>query len=118
MRQFQSTRGRGVDAVFSVCKARKNPYFNLVEPDDTGALKMSKSAGDKVVSRQQAPPVYEHVASIYVLDASYVRRADHLLDGHTEGYDIGQEKSLDVDSTFDWDLVEFFMHQKKRRAQA
>jgi len=30
------------DMVMSVCDARKNPYFNLVEPDETGALHVSK----------------------------------------------------------------------------
>ena len=29
------------DMVMSVCEARKNPYFNLVEPDETGALHVS-----------------------------------------------------------------------------
>ena len=41
IRQFRSGRARGVDAVFTICEARKNPYFNLVEPDTAGALRMS-----------------------------------------------------------------------------
>jgi CMP-N,N'-diacetyllegionaminic acid synthase len=40
--QFRAARRRGVDAVFTVCRARRNPYFNLVEPDASGALRMSK----------------------------------------------------------------------------
>ncbi|MEK9643945.1 MAG: acylneuraminate cytidylyltransferase family protein [Alphaproteobacteria bacterium] len=108
--QFRAGRERGVDAVFSTCEARKNPYFNLVEPDAAGALKMSKSLGDTVVARQAAPPVFEHVASLYVLAPDYLRRANHLLDGHAEGYDIGQEKSFDVDSEFDFRIVEMLMN--------
>jgi CMP-N-acetylneuraminic acid synthetase len=110
--QFQAARPRGVDAVFSVCKARKNPYFNLVEPDAFGALKVSKPLPGKVLARQAAPPVYEHVASIYVLAADYLRRAGHLLDGFTEGYDIGESKSLDIDSEFDFQLVEYLMKRR------
>lgn len=116
--QFQRDRSRGVDAVFTVCAARKNPYFNLVEPDASGALRMSKISSTPVVARQAAPPVYEHVASIYVLAAGYVRAARHLLDGHAEGYDIGQEKSFDVDSEFDFDLVEFLMRRRFSRTQS
>lgn len=111
--QFLNLRKQGGDAVFSVCQARKNPYFNLVEPDVSGALKMCKSLPEKVVCRQQAPPVYEHVASIYVLDPGFIRRSNHLLDGHAEGYDIGQHKSLDIDSEFDFRLVEFLMRQNQ-----
>jgi CMP-N-acetylneuraminic acid synthetase len=110
--QFRQSRGRGVDAVFSVCVARKNPYFNLVEPDSDGAMKVSKPLPGKVLGRQAAPPVFEHVASIYVLAPSYLETASHLLDGHAEGYDIGETKSLDVDSEFDFKLIEFLMKEK------
>jgi CMP-N-acetylneuraminic acid synthetase len=110
--QFRNGRARGVDAVFTVCEARKNPYFNLVEPDAQGALRMSKSLGATVVARQAAPPVFEHVASVYVIDPDYIRRANHLLDGYAEGYDIGQSKSFDVDSEFDFRIIEMLMRDK------
>ena len=110
--QFRESRGRGVDAVFSVCEARKTPYFNMVEADATGALRMCKSVGTTVVARQAAPRVFEHVASIYVLAPDYLRRSNCLLDGHAEGYDIGVEKSFDIDSELDWEIVEFLMNKK------
>lgn len=112
IRQFREGEKRGVDAVFTICKARKNPYFNVVESDSTGALRMSKSLGATVVARQAAPPVFEHVASIYVLAPEYIRRANHLLDGHAEGYDIGQAKSFDIDSEFDFRIIEMLMREK------
>jgi CMP-N-acetylneuraminic acid synthetase len=110
--QFRSSRDRGVDAVFTVCDARKNPYFNLVEPDASGALRVSKPLAGKVLGRQSAPQVFEHVASIYVLDPAYVRRASHLLDGHTEGYLIDESKRFDVDSEVDFEIVECLMRRK------
>ncbi len=110
--QFRKRRTEGVEGIFSICPARKNPYFNLLEVDASGALKVSKELPDTVVRRQDAPAVYEHVASIYVLAPEYIRRVGYLLDGHTEGYDIGIEKSLDVDSEFDFLLIEFLMNRK------
>lgn len=101
-----------VDAVFTVCDARKNPYFNLVEPDSEGHLKISKKLDKAVVCRQAAPPVYEHVASIYALSTAYLRKGTGLLSGNTIGYDIGVEKSLDLDSAFDKRLIEFLMLEK------
>lgn len=112
MAQFRALRQMGVDGVFSVCTARKNPYFNLLEAEHTGALKICKKLASTIVRRQDAPPVYEHVASIYVLSPAYIRSASYLLDGHTEGYDIGSEKSLDVDSDFDFLLIEYLMKRK------
>lgn len=116
--QFRTARSRGVDAVFSVCKARKNPYFNLVEQDAQGALKVSKPLPGKVLARQAAPAVFEHVASIYVLAPNYLRSAHHLLDGFAEGYDIGEAKSLDVDSEFDFELIEYLMKRKYQPGSA
>lgn len=99
------------DAVFSVCEARKNPYFNMLETDN-GFLRICKPLPDPVVRRQDAPKVYEHVASIYVLSPDYLRRGSGLLSGRTQGYDIGQAKSLDVDSEFDFELIEYLIAKR------
>lgn len=104
-------RRSNVDAVFSVCEARKNPYFNMLEIVD-GCQRICKSLSRPIVRRQDAPVVYEHVASIYILDPGYLRRGTGLLSGRTHGYDIGASKSLDVDSEFDFELIEYLM--KKR----
>ena len=107
--QFQRA---GVDAVFSVCEARKNPYFNMLEEVD-GRLAICKALPRPIVRRQDAPKVYEHVASIYVLSPAYLRRGTGLLSGQTKGYDIGPEKSHDVDSQLDFELIEFLLKKRK-----
>lgn len=104
-------RASSVDAVFSVCEARKNPYFNMLEVLD-GCQRMCKTLPNPVIRRQDAPKVYEHVASIYVLSPEYLRRGTGLLFGCTQGYDIGASKSLDVDSQFDFELIEFLMRKR------
>jgi CMP-N,N'-diacetyllegionaminic acid synthase len=112
--QYRSLResGRAVDAVFTVAAARRNPYFNLVEPDGEGALRMSKTAGPTVLSRQKAPPVFEHVAGVYVLDAEYVRRAGHLLEGRAFGYEVPDTKAMDVDNELDFEVIEFLLRRR------
>jgi CMP-N,N'-diacetyllegionaminic acid synthase len=104
-------RASSVDAVFSVCEARKNPYFNLLEIED-GRLKICKPLPKPIIRRQDAPKVYEHVAGVYVLSPNFIRTGTGLLSGRAIGYDIGSEKSLDVDSQFDFELIEYLM--KKR----
>jgi CMP-N-acetylneuraminic acid synthetase len=84
----------------------------MLETDPYGALKICKKLPAAIVRRQDAPPVYEHVASIYVMSPDYIRSASYLLDGHLEGYDIGCEKSSDVDSEFDFLLIEYLMKRK------
>lgn len=114
-RAIAQFRSSDVDAVFSVCEARKNPYFNMLEVDD-GYLRICKALPKPIVRRQDAPRVYEHVASIYVLSPDYLRRGTGLLSGRTHGYDIGTAKSPDIDSEFDFEFVEYLM--KKRLGMA
>lgn len=105
--------GRDPDAVFTVSEARRNPYFNLVEPDAEGALKMSKHLGEgTVLARQRAPAVFEHVAGTYVLDTRYVKSAGHLLEGRAFGYQIPSERAFDIDSELDFTIIEFLLKRQ------
>lgn len=108
IQQFKTSK---VDAVFSVCEARKNPYFNMIEVEN-GCQRICKPLPGPIIRRQDAPKVYEHVASIYVLSPEYIRRGTGLLSGCTQGYDIGAAKSLDIDCEFDFELVEYLMAKK------
>ena len=100
------------DMVMSCCEARKNPYFNLVEPDETGALHVSKPLPGGVVARQQAPAVYEHAASTYVVAPDYLRRASSLFEGRVIPYMMAPETCVDIDSPFDFRLVDFLMGEQ------
>ena len=115
LQQFRKLHqsGHNPDAVFTVSEARRNPYFNLVEPDKDGVLKMSKSLGNgTVLARQHAPTVLEHVAGAYVLTASYLRSANHLLDGRAFGYQIPPERAFDIDSELDFSIIEFLLKRQ------
>jgi N-acylneuraminate cytidylyltransferase len=101
------------DMVMSCCEARKNPYFNLVEPDPSGALHLSKSLPIGVVARQQAPIVYEHAASTYVVSPAYLKRSDGLWEGRVIPYLMPPDRCVDIDSPLDFRLVEFLMQEAK-----
>lgn len=100
------------DMVMSCCEARKNPYFNLVEPDATGALHVSKPLPGGVVARQQAPVVYEHAASTYVVAPDYLRRSDSLWGGRVIPYLMPSERCVDIDSSLDFEWVEFLLRKR------
>ena len=100
------------DLVMSCCEARKNPYFNLVEPDENGALHVSKSFAGGVVARQAAPIVYEHAASTYVLKPSYLKHAKSLFSGRVIPYMMDAERCVDIDSPFDFKVVEFLLKSR------
>lgn len=105
-------RAQHPDMVMSCCEARKNPYFNLVEPDETGALHVSKPLPGGVVARQQAPTVYEHAASTYVVAPSYLKSAKSLFEGRVIPFLMPPERCLDIDSEFDFKLVDFLLQER------
>lgn len=96
------------DGVVTICKAKKNPYFNIVEKSKTNILKISKKIKKKVLSRQQAPKAFDIVANIYCLKAEYLKKSDHLLKGNILGYELKQNKSFDIDSKYDLEIVKMF----------
>jgi CMP-N,N'-diacetyllegionaminic acid synthase len=52
--------------LFSVSKANRNPYFNMVEEGENGFYRLIKTASnDGVLSRQFAPEVFDLNASFY-----------------------------------------------------
>lgn len=100
------------DMVMSVCEARKNPYFNLVEPDATGALHVSKQLPGGVWARQDAPTVYEHVGLVYVVAPDYLRSAKTIYEGRVIPYPMPSDRCHDIDTPYDFRLVEFLLQEQ------
>ncbi|WP_103333941.1 cytidylyltransferase domain-containing protein [Pseudotabrizicola formosa] len=100
------------DMVMSVCEARKNPYFNLVEPDATGALQVSKPLPGGVWARQDAPVVYEHVGVVYVVAPDYLRRAKTIYEGRVVAFVLPSDRCHDIDTPYDFRLVEFLLTEQ------
>ncbi|MCB2128494.1 MAG: acylneuraminate cytidylyltransferase family protein [Rhodobacteraceae bacterium] len=103
---FQAERP---DMVMSCSISRKNPYFNIVEADASGALHVSKPLPNNVVARQQAPMVYDHVGVVYAVAPDYLRRARALFEGRVIPFVVPNERSLDIDSPLDWEIVEILL---------
>tara|TARA_B110000008_G_scaffold279038_1_gene324633 strand:- start:1636 stop:2328 length:693 start_codon:yes stop_codon:yes gene_type:complete len=95
-----------MDIAIAITESRKNPYFNLMEYSDDGFLEISKGSG-QVFSRQSAPEVYEHVSSIYVISKEYLIEGNNLYEARIKGHKIPYERSLDIDTPLDWEIVNY-----------
>lgn len=104
------------DAVnlFSVCLARKNPYFNMVELDERGYARLSKNLENPVFRMQDTPMVYEMNASIYVYWTKYLLDMDSVINEGSIIYEMPDERSIDIDSEVDFRMVEFFINKQKK----
>ncbi len=95
------------DAVVSIANSRKNPYFNMVEYNNYQYLEISKKEKNWPSRRQDAPKVYDQVASIYCMNANFVKKNNFLYQGNIKGYLLRDFQAFDVDNQLDFDLVKY-----------
>lgn len=97
---------------FSVTPAYKNPYMNMVEPTAAGFVKVVKRPAKPILRRQDAPVVYEVVASIYAIRRQYLEKITHFPTKHNAYYVMPEERALDIDSQLDFDIIELLLNRR------
>lgn len=95
--------------VITGCTAHRSPYFNLVEETAAGFIELSKP-GTGIVRRQDSPRCFDCNASIYVWPRSIFFQSDNVLMAKTKLYEMPPERSWDIDSEFDFQIVKHLMH--------
>lgn len=104
---------KNFDGIFTIVNAKKNPYFNLVEQNKFGHLKISKNLKNKIVRRQDAPKVYEHVANTYVLKPDFISKTRSFMTGNLFGHVVKEKFSWDIDNNFDFKVAEYLLGENK-----
>ena len=100
----------GCDNVITGSEAHRSPYFNLVEMGRDGFVSLSKPVGG-LVRRQDSPKCYDCNASIYVWPRETFFVAAFAIMPRTKLYEMPRERSLDIDSELDFEIVEFLMRR-------
>jgi len=103
---------RSVSNVITGTPAHRSPYFNLVELGEEGVVALSKTLPKPVARRQDAPKCFDMNASIYVWKRDALFENAVLFKRDTLLYVMPQERSVDIDSEMDFQIVEFFMRQR------
>ena len=96
--------------IITGCPARKSPYFNMVELDDSRVARLSKPTNISIYRRQDAPQVFEMNASIYVWRRDSLFENESIWQPTTRLYIMPQERSIDIDSRVDFELVTLLMN--------
>ena len=102
----------GTGNVITGAPAHRSPYFNLVEADETGAVRQAKPLPRAALRRQDAPVCYDMNASIYVWRHDRFMREPYVFDAGTRLYVMPPERSLDIDDELDFAIVEFLMQRR------
>lgn len=98
--------------LITAAPARRSPYFNLVEQGDDGFVKLSKPLDTSIVRRQDAPKSFDMNASIYVWNRETFFNANKLFTDHTILYVMPEERSQDIDSELDFEIVKLIAEKR------
>lgn len=106
---------RGVGNVITGTPSRRSPYFNMVEIGDDGAPRLVKALPNSVHRRQDAPACFDMNASIYAWTRDALFTEGPLMNDQTRLFVMPEERSLDIDSALDFQIVEMLMTRSERK---
>ncbi len=97
-----------VDLVITMSEARRNPWFNMVIKDKGGKLRLIGESSE-IFHRQKAPICFDISTVAYAALPNYVLRSDNMWSGNVNGIVIPQERSIDIDNEFDFNLAKILI---------
>ena len=103
-----------VDVVIGVTPAHRNPYFNMVSIDNDNHVHVIGGQAGKIIRRQDAPEVFDITTIVYVAKTEYILKCGSLFSGSVGAILIPNERAIDIDSQFDFDIAEHLMKAIKK----
>jgi N-acylneuraminate cytidylyltransferase len=101
------------DLVLTVTPARRHPMFNMVTIDEEGLVRIASPSATPIHRRQEAPPMFDVCTVAYAATPTFVLGEEELLSGRTRAILVPPERSVDIDTEFDFLLAEFIAHHQK-----
>lgn len=102
----------GAEVVITTMPSRRSPYFNLVELNEDGFVRLSKPPEKRILRRQDAPQCFDMNASIYVWRHDAMFAYDNIFEAATRLYVMPEERSIDIDSELDFRFVEYVLQTR------
>ena len=97
--------------IFSVSPANRNPYFNMVEEQESGYFTLSKKGN--FLTRQSAPKVYDMNASFYIFRKSFFEKEfKTVITDKSLVYEV-PHLCFDLDHAIDFELMSFLLENRK-----
>tara|TARA_S200000501_G_C20852678_1_gene756359 strand:+ start:583 stop:1281 length:699 start_codon:yes stop_codon:yes gene_type:complete len=101
-----------IDMVLTMTNARRNPWFNMVLKNDSGTIKTVNN-NIRINRRQDAPKVYDLCTIAYVTRPDFILTASGLWEGNTIGVEIPENRSIDIDTEYDFEIADYLYKKQK-----
>ena len=97
-----------METLVSVYPSERSPYFNMIEQQKSGYFNLVKLPNPPILRRQDAPKVFSVTPAIFAWKRNSLH-IKHLYEGNWGIYEMPIERSLDIDTEFEFKIVEFLM---------
>lgn len=104
---------KNAHAIISVCKTEHHPYWSNILPEN-GCMEEFIRQGIKNKNRQKLPIFYRLNGVIYLAYCDYLKKHRSFFEKGTFAYIMPPERSVDIDSLFDFKLAEFLLKEQKK----
>ena len=99
------------DAVYGVYKQHFNPYFNMLEVNSNGFLKLSKKMKERPKSRQESPIVYQ-LNGLFVYDVKKLLKYKTAVLPKSLPYEISLESGFMIDTELEFKIAEMMLKNR------
>jgi CMP-N,N'-diacetyllegionaminic acid synthase len=101
-----------IDVVITGYEPERNPYFNMMEINKEGIAEIVKKTEQPIVRRQDAPKVFSLTPAAFVVRKEALYKYEHWSQAKCLISEMPRERAIDIDTEFDFKLIEFIMNGK------
>ncbi len=104
-----------VDTVVTVTDAHRNPYFNMVQNNLDGTLRLVKSLNSSISRRQDAPEVLDMATVCYIINSKFVMCNNSIFEGRVRCVKVPKERAIDIDTLLDFNIAESLLQLRNNK---
>ena len=102
------------DAIVTATKSARSPFFNMVKIEKDGYASLLIEDKQAYYRRQDVPNSYDLTTLAYVAKPDFILRTKNLFSGKIKVFLVPRERSIDIDSKFDFVIAETMYKLRKK----
>lgn len=98
------------DLTLTITESRRSPWFNMVTKKNNDSVELVVN-NMNIIRRQDSPKAYDICTISYFSKTSFILENDSIWQGVVKGVEIPQERSIDIDNKFDYDIADYLYNK-------
>ena len=114
---IKEIKKKNTDLVLTACKTNLNPYYNMIGKNKAGNFSLLIKNKKKYSNSQDAPIVYGLTTVAYLAKSKFILslKKSFFETKNIRIVEIPVERSLDIDTDFEWKIAEQLMNEKIKK---